>query len=167
MTTTLSRIQLLRGDIQGKHQPLRPPWSISEQNFINICNSCGDCIEACPTHIIKWGRGQLPVINFDYGECLFCYECAQQCVTGALIIHPDEKPWDVIASINEAQCLSYNNIACQVCSDPCQDRAIKIIPSIGGISIPHIDNSSCSGCGACKALCPANAITMQHLEIAA
>ena len=153
-------MQFLRGDISGKNAPIRPPWSGDESRFIDICNGCGGCIEQCPTKIIKKGRGNYPVINFSAGECLFCHECVDACNENALTITKDQQPWSIIATINYESCLAFKNIECRSCYDPCEAGSITITPQLGGVSIPSLNASLCTGCGACFSICPSKSISM-------
>ena len=155
-------MQFLRGEFSGKNSPIRPPWSVDEQLFASVCDTCGECITQCPTHIIKKGRGNFPVIDFEAGECLFCGDCADSCHTHAILKQIDITPWQVTASIKE-NCLAYNNVECRSCYDPCEVRAISIKPRIGGVSIPIIDETLCTGCGACHSVCPTQSISLQQI----
>ncbi|MDH5387559.1 MAG: ferredoxin-type protein NapF [Gammaproteobacteria bacterium] len=160
MSTAINRMQFLRGDYSGKKSPIRPPWADTEKRFTHLCDSCGECIKQCPTQIIQKGRGDYPVINFNAGECLFCNECVDACKTKALTIIEGQQPWSVTASINTKTCLAYNNTECRSCYDPCEVSSINMTARIGGVSIPLLNTSLCTGCGACFAICPTKAITM-------
>lgn len=160
MSTTISRMQFLRGDYSGRNNPIRPPWALPEDTFTTLCERCGDCIDKCPTHIIHQGRGSFPVVDFISGECLFCGDCVDVCRPAALKKLDGHKPWSVTASINRQTCLAYNNVECRSCYDPCEADAIKMTPRIGGVSIPVLNSSTCTGCGACFAICPVQAMSM-------
>lgn len=156
-------MQFLRGDFKGKETPLRPPWAIAESLFIEICTNCSECISHCPTHIIKPARANFPVIDFSSGECLFCEQCVDVCKPHALLKTRQEAPWAIKASIDEAACITYQSVECRSCYDPCEARAIQMPPRLGGISIPVLNSDNCTGCGACFAICPVQAITMNNL----
>mgnify|MGYP002633698642 CR=1 FL=1 len=160
---TISRTEFLGGDLSGRNKVIRPPWSLTEQLFTQTCNSCGDCINQCPTHILKPGRGQLPVIDFNQGECLFCGECAKVCQPGAIDRTFNQNAWSIVASLTDDSCIAHQNVECRACYDPCEPGAIKFIAKIGGPSRPSLDPASCTGCGACLAVCPVTAISMVHL----
>ncbi|MDT8452683.1 MAG: ferredoxin-type protein NapF [Gammaproteobacteria bacterium] len=162
MNTAINRSQFLRGDYSGKASPIRPPWSSTENQFLDSCDSCGDCIERCPTNIIQKGRGNYPVINFNAGECLFCGDCAKACETGALTMVEGQQPWAVTAALNTDNCLAFKGVECRSCYDPCEAGSISMTPRLGGVSIPGFDAQSCTGCGACLAICPTQAIRMSH-----
>ena len=160
MSVAINRMQFLRGDYSGKNSPIRPPWAGTERRFIHLCDGCGECIEQCPTKIIQKGRGNYPVINFNNGECLFCGECVAACEPEALAVITDQHPWSVEAAINTDTCLAHKGVECRSCYDPCEVNSIAMTPRLGGVSIPVINTSLCTGCGACFAICPTKAITM-------
>ncbi|MDH5611492.1 MAG: ferredoxin-type protein NapF [Gammaproteobacteria bacterium] len=160
MSVAINRMQFLRGDYSGKSSPIRPPWAGDEIQFTQTCDGCGECIEQCPTKIIRKGRGNYPVINFNVGECLFCGKCVDACEPKALIINESQPPWSVEASINTVTCIAFNGVECRSCYDPCEANSITMTPRLGGVSIPVINTDLCTGCGACFAICPTKAITM-------
>lgn len=154
-------MQFLRGDISGNGAPLRPPWALPEAVFVEACSRCGDCIEACPTGILKKGRGGYPHVDFQYGECVFCGECVERCEVKALLApqDPDASPWSVKARIEEG-CLAMRGIVCSICVEQCEARAIRMYPRVGGSSIPSIEIATCTGCGACYQPCPPKAVAV-------
>lgn len=160
MNSHISRMQFLRGDFKGNESPLRPPWAIDESLFIEACTQCGECITQCPTHIIKQGRSNYPVIDFTSGECSFCGECVDTCKPHALLKNSQSAPWHIKASINDDICISHKGVECRSCSDPCETRAIAMRPQLGGVSVPVLSISNCCGCGACISVCPVSAISI-------
>ena len=161
MSEQVSRMQFLRGDFTGKETPLRPPWAINESLFLEICTQCGECISHCPTHIIKPARANFPVIDFNSGECLFCEQCVDACEPHALLKARKSSPWSIKVSIKEDVCIAHQGVECRSCYDPCGVRAITMPPRLGGISIPVVNTTNCTGCGACFSVCPVNAISIQ------
>ena len=160
MGLAINRSEFLRGDIQGRNRPIRPPWSIPEIEFRDRCNSCGDCLSACPTSIIEFGRGRLPVINFNNGECIFCEDCLDACEINALVKKKFLNPWLHSASIDDDKCLANKAVECRSCQDPCESRAIRFLAIAGNVSKPHLDTDLCNGCGACYSVCPTHAISI-------
>lgn len=160
MSTQVNRMQFLRGDFKGREWPLRPPWAIAESLFTEICTRCGDCIARCPENIIKNGRANYPVVDFSAGECTFCEACIEACRPRALL--KTDRPWQLSADIDTNKCIAYQGVECRSCYDPCAHRAISMPPRPGGISVPRVETENCSGCGACVAVCPVTAISMQH-----
>jgi len=161
MSQTITRTDFLQGNIRGDNSPVRPPWSISEAEFIALCSQCGDCVKQCPTGIIRSGRGGYPLVEFKSGECIFCEECFKACSTGAL--KPDNQPaWSIRAVLNTGKCLAYGSVECRSCYDPCEPRAITMQYRVGAVAVPVIDTTICTGCGACYAPCPVTAIEIRN-----
>lgn len=77
-----------------------------------------------------------------------------------LFVSRDSEPWNVKARIG-AECLSGGGVACRVCAEWCDTRAIRFHLEVGGCAYPEICIDACSGCGACVGACPANAISME------
>jgi len=165
MRTAVSRAGFLRGDFSGRSSPLRPPWTLPEAHFVERCNRCGACLEACPAGILEKGRGGFPQVNFSRGECTFCGACEQACTAGAFT-DPSRRaaasrPWSVRAAINE-RCLARRAVECRSCADQCDATAIRFRLVVGGSALPVLDQASCSGCGACYAVCPVQAIELRQ-----
>ena len=164
MSTAISRMQFLRGDISGRDTPARPPWALAEARFTARCTRCGDCLDACPTDILYKGRGGFPQVDFSRGECLFCADCTDVCTPAALQKSPGRAPWTLKVSLDTETCIAFQGVECRACADPCEPRAIRMRPRIGGVALPTIDLSSCTGCGACYAPCPVQALRIQPLR---
>ena len=163
MGNAINRTQLLRGDLSGRSRPIRPPWSLPENAFVECCTRCGDCISDCPQHILDKGRGGFPQVNFSRGECLFCGECVQACAPGALAGWSPQgespAPWSIRARIGE-RCLAWRGVECRSCADPCDTAAIRFRLVAGGVAQPLLELAACNGCGACYSVCPAQAIEL-------
>ncbi|MCF6191095.1 MAG: ferredoxin-type protein NapF [Cocleimonas sp.] len=163
----LSRRFFLRGKVSKSSQAsplaIRPPWAQIESLFIESCSRCGDCISACSQNIIIKGDGGFPEVSFKQGECTFCTECIKVCETGALDVvisqQADQNAWDLNVSI-QSNCLSLNAVVCRACGDNCETQAIQFKLKVGGISEPLISQDDCTGCGACVAVCPVDAVSI-------
>lgn len=59
-----------------------------------------------------------------------------------------------------ATCLAVNGVACSICADPCEPRALVVRPLTGGRALPVIDIETCTGCGDCARLCPVGALAV-------
>ncbi|WP_117234211.1 ferredoxin-type protein NapF [Vibrio maerlii] len=140
---------------------LRLPWLKGTQEFIDGCTRCQKCIEACETQIIKNGDGGFPTVDFSKNECTFCYQCAEACPE-ALFLPQDAAPWSAKANITDA-CLAKNNVECRSCGDMCDTMAIKFQLRVGSSALPKIELDDCTGCGACVAPCPTNAIQVSNV----
>ncbi len=185
--TKITRMQLLRGDLKGKNNPFRPPWSIPEDYFVDYCTRCDKCIDACFDELIVKGRGGFPQMDFKQGGCDFCEDCLNVCETNALSKIPDSTkvnltsdsyeesseslsssesflpPWHIKANIDLTNCLSMNATICRSCGESCDDKAIKFDLKLGGIAEPVLNKEQCTGCGACFAVCPVQAITLTSI----
>lgn len=157
----ISRMQLLRGDLRGERQAIRPPWAVREARFVEQCDRCGRCIPVCPQGLLSAGRGGFPQLDFQRGECIFCRRCLEHCQRGALRAVNDEQPWPLHAMIGR-DCLTRRGVVCRACGEQCESRAITFRLGIGGVARPEVDIARCTGCGACVRPCPVSALTMHH-----
>ncbi len=154
----LSRRALLFGRSTVEPAGPRPPWALGEPFFAGACTRCDDCIRACPEAVLVRGTEGLPRFDALAGECTFCRACAEACGTGALdpSISP---PWEWRARVGE-DCLPGRGVVCSSCREVCPASAIRIAPGARGAA--RIEASACTGCGACVAICPGDAITLVH-----
>jgi len=72
---------------------IRPPGSVAEDEFLERCIKCDQCINVCPTNVLQpstLAEGGLegfwtPVMDFSVGFCqLNCTLCSEVCPTGAI-----------------------------------------------------------------------------------
>lgn len=160
MSGRVSRRGLFEGVWQGRPTLLRPPWTPAEADFTDRCTGRGDCVTACPQNILVKGRAGFPVVDFSRGACDFCGACADACPQ-SLFASRDTAPWSAIARVG-AVCLSARGLACRVCAEWCDAQAIAFRLDVGGREHPEINAVTCTGCGGCVAVCPANAIAMEN-----
>ncbi len=120
---------------------IRPPGSVAENEFLERCIKCDQCINVCPTNVLqpatlKEGGIEAvwtPVMNFRIAHCqLKCNLCSEVCPTGAirrisvaekLGEGPYAKQGPVrlgTAFIDTSRCLPWaNQIPCVVCEEVC------------------------------------------------
>jgi polyferredoxin len=75
------------------HKAIRPPGTVAEDEFLERCIKCDQCINVCPTNVLQpstLNEGGLeglwtPVMDFKTGFCqLNCTLCSEVCPTGAI-----------------------------------------------------------------------------------
>lgn len=170
--------------------PVRPPGSVPERVFQQMCIRCGECLQACPNDVLQplaFEQGfeglWTPHVAADWSGCEpSCSNCGQVCPTGAIRALPlDEKRVARmgLAGVNEATCLPYTGRGeCQLCVDACAasgHEAIEFmtvgtqmdemgIPIEGtGTLAPVVVAEKCVGCGLCQSRCYAFNVKTNHL----
>ena len=72
---------------------IRPPGSVEEEEFLERCIKCDQCINVCPTNVLQpstLAQGGFeglwtPVMDFSIGFCQYnCALCSEVCPTGAI-----------------------------------------------------------------------------------
>ncbi len=157
--------QTAKADSTPLAPPIRPPWAISEDLFLEACTGCGNCIKVCPENILVKSSADFPIVDFTNGDCTFCEACVDSCDDNAFNKTPEQQAWNHKAIATDS-CLAKQGVACQSCQDCCEVRAITFLPRIGGPASPDINHDVCNGCGACFSVCPTDAIAFtQSLSI--
>ncbi len=142
--------------------PLRPPWSLDdEQDFLARCTRCDACVAICPHRLIARGDGGYPEIGFMRRGCDLCGKCLDACPHGALSRNMAEHPirWRVAV---DQTCLAQQRVECRSCAEACEPRALRFVLVTGGIMQLETDPAACNGCGECVAPCPVGAISMKR-----
>jgi formate hydrogenlyase subunit 6/NADH:ubiquinone oxidoreductase subunit I len=154
----------------GREQVIRPPFSLAEDQLNLVCARCGNCSSVCPTRVIHPSldlhqpeRLLTPVVRFSDSYCLpECNACGTACPSGAIQSFPVHKKGSFImghAVISPDQCYLTVGRECSMCKNACAYDAVHIPTSGTGSShIPVIDTARCTGCGACKVICPPQVI---------
>ena len=151
-----------------------------EQEFLQLCIRCGECLQVCPNNVLQAEGFQqgleglwTPRVVPDWAGCeSSCNACGQVCPTGAIrALSLSEKQVARIglAIVNQQTCLPLaNRQACQLCVDECNAagyRAIEFMrvhtqadsagnPVEGtGFLAPIVSANRCVGCGLCQTRC--------------
>jgi len=150
----LGRRGFLTGRRRSRPEAVRPPWSRSA-SIAAACTGCGTCVTACPQHIIVPDETGRPALDFGGSECSFCGACADICTEP--VFDRLLPAFHHIASVG-VDCFAGRGIVCQSCGDACPESAIRFKARLGGPALPEVAADRCTGCGACIAACPAQAI---------
>lgn len=152
---------------------IRPPGALPEQQFLEKCIKCGNCIKACPYNALlpvyqanEFDKNT-PALRLGTAFCHFCpdFPCVAACPTGALA----KKPTSRLHKIGRAEaiprlCLRPQNISCEACKTIC-DRLSKAIAYDSENSPPAICSKACTGCGACLTVCPVAPAAALRLKV--
>ena len=146
-------------------QLIRPPGALPEQEFLDRCIRCSECMKVCPTNGLQPALSEAgieglwsPVLVPRIGECTQnCNLCSKVCPTQA--IQPfkiKEKPYIYIgtAVIDRSSCIVWNaDKPCLVCDEYCSYHAVQW-KEVDGVRRPFVDEKKCTGCGICENACP-------------
>ena len=145
----------LRGDLGL----VRPPGSLSEDEFMAACIRCTRCADACETSCIRLvgpegGKLQgTPYILPIDKACNLCLACGESCPTGAIEILTAKKDARMgTAYVDERLCVSHNGQGvCGACHTVCPLRNTAITQDMRNKPTVHSDH--CTGCGLCEEFC--------------
>ena len=150
---------------------IRPPAALREEDFLNRCIRCGNCMKVCITNGLQpvlfqtglegiWTPQLVPEIGYCEYQCTLC---GSTCPTGAIPPLSIDKKRLVrlgLAEIDRSICIPWaEGKQCIVCEEHCPvaQKAIKLeSDTIGGSNVlkPYIDENLCIGCGICQNKCP-------------
>lgn len=157
---------------------IRPPGSLPEEEFLDRCIRCHQCIKVCSTSgdFLQPAIGEAGIEGFltpigspRSGYCEYnCVMCTEVCPTGAiheLDRETKQKTKIGLAFIDTDRCLPYyKGQDCIVCEEHCPtpDKAIKfkreevVLPDGGRkmVKKPYVVEELCIGCGICETKCP-------------
>lgn len=125
----------------------------------------------------------VPVMNFTSSFCNYdCTICSEVCPNGAIDILgmarkrnveiPESKAERAelmrkeknyaqigrVVFVKENCVVPVDGTFCGACDEHCPTKAVSMVPygdPEKGLTIPHIDQSICIGCGGCESICPA------------
>jgi ferredoxin len=180
MLTATTRLSARGFPGAAESLPIRPPGSVPEEQFLQLCIRCGECFKACPNNVLQpmsFQHGLVglwtPEVVADWAGCeSSCNACGQVCPTGAIRALPLEIKKTVrmgLAIVDPATCLPWaNREACQLCVDECVaagyhaiefTRVHTQVDEMGapiadsGYVAPVVLADRCVGCGLCQTRC--------------
>lgn len=157
---------------------IRPPGSLPEKDFLEVCQRCGLCMKVCPTNVINPTLTEAGVAGFwtphlmmTQGYCEYtCTLCGSVCPTGAIrnvtVAEKINQPIKIgSAYIVRGRCLPWSgNAPCIVCQEVCptspkaiylrKDVAILADGKAQELQLPYVNLKTCVGCGICENKCP-------------
>jgi ferredoxin len=163
-------------------RPVRPPGSVPEQEFLQMCIRCGECFKACPNNVLQPQGFQqgleglwTPEVVADWAGCeSSCNACGQVCPTGAIRALPLQEKKAArmgLAIVNEQTCLPFaGQEDCDLCVQECHAAGYHAIEYIqvgtqvddqgqpiagSGMLAPVVLPENCVGCGLCQTRCHA------------
>ena len=146
--------------------PVTPPGSVSIWHYTSKCTACHLCVSACPTKVLQptlmefgWNGMFQPKMNYHAEYCNFeCVKCSEVCPTGAILpITKEQKSTIQIGTskfIKNLCVVVTKHTACGACSEHCPTKAVEMVPYLGDLLIPSVNEKICVGCGACEYACP-------------
>lgn len=144
---------------------IRPPGALPEDEFVDRCLRCSECMKVCPTNGLQPSLTEggfegiwTPVLIPRIGECTRqCNLCSQVCSSQAIQPFKIEEKTHIYlgrAVIDRSQCIVWNSGKhCNICNECCSYRAIKW-KSVNGVVSPFVEEHECVGCGICENVCP-------------
>jgi len=124
-----SRVGLSAGP--GETPPLRPPGSVPEEQFLDLCVRCGLCMQVCPGPVLHpagleagleglWTPVVVPSRAGCHPDCTFC---TQVCPTGAIrpLSAAQKRHARIgLARVDRAACLAHTGRQdCRLCYEEC------------------------------------------------
>ena len=120
------------------------------------CLGFGECVKACPFDAIHIKNG---VAVVDKEQCKACGKCIKACPKNLIELVPYDAKHIVQCSSQDKgkqvmTACKVGCIGCKMCERVCESGAVTVENNIA-----HIDQSKCTGCGACAEKCPKKIIT--------
>ena len=114
--------------------PIRPPGSVTEAQFLDLCIKCGECFKACPGPVLipagtEYGLDAMwtPIASYTSAGChQDCNFCTDVCPTGAiqpLKIEEKRETHMGLAKVNESTCVAFREEEkeiCDLCFQECE-----------------------------------------------
>jgi ferredoxin len=161
-------------------RPIRPPGSVPEQEFLEMCIRCGECFKVCPNNVLQAEGFQqgleglwAPLVEANWAGCeSSCNACGQVCPTGAIRSLPIEEKKVArmgLAIVNDKTCLPLiGKEECDLCVQECDAAGYHAIEYMqvhtqvddlgqpvegSGFLAPVVLADKCVGCGLCQTRC--------------
>lgn len=156
--------------------PITPPGSVSLAHFQQNCTSCHLCVSKCPSHVLKpafleYGLEGImqPTVYFEKGFCNYdCTVCGDVCPNGAIkpltVEEKHRTQMGKVVFIEENCIVHLDGTSCGACSEHCPTQALSMVPYRDGLTIPHVNQDICVGCGGCEYVCPARPFRAVYIE---
>jgi MauM/NapG family ferredoxin protein len=171
----LSGFSFREKDPSSRTAVIRPPAALIEEEFVDRCVRCGNCMKVCVTNglqptLFQAGLGGIwtPRLVPEIGHCEYqCALCGETCPTGAIPAISVERKRSLrlgLAEIDHSICLPWaEGRDCVVCEEYCPlpGKAIRLVKerrAAAVLSKPYIDERLCIGCGICQNKCPTRPI---------
>ncbi len=169
---------------------IRPPFAISELEFLLACTRCDACIKACPHDIVfplvaSNGADVMntPALDLLNKGCRLCedWPCVTACEAQALKLPVAEDETDsdtdpavkvdlthqprlAKLTIDTENCLPYKGPECGACASACIiDGALE-----WQMERPSINQEKCTGCAMCREVCitePKSVLIMKSAQV--
>jgi ferredoxin len=146
--------------------PVTPPGAVSIWHYTSKCTACHLCVSVCPTKVLQptfleFGTAGMfqPKMNYHAEYCNFeCVKCTEVCPSGALLPVTKEQKATLqigVSKFIKSLCIvETKKTACGACSEHCPTKAVEMVPYLGTLTLPQVDEKICVGCGACEYACP-------------
>jgi len=160
----------------GSFYIIRPPGSRDEEDFLQKCIRCAQCMKVCPTNALHpafletgiegmFAPRLIPRLGYCEKNCNLC---SKICPTDALEKYEktDKEKYIIgTAYFDKDRCIPWaESINCIVCEEMCptSDKAIKFRNEISfnkknekvKVMLPYVIEELCIGCGICENKCP-------------
>jgi polyferredoxin/ferredoxin len=163
---------------QLSSRSLRPPGALPEDQFLDRCIRCQECVQVCsstggclqPSLVESgWEGFWSPIAKMRAGYCEYqCNLCSKVCPSGAIHkITLDDKQVRPMgrAFFDRNRCIPYDRLEdCLVCEEHCPTPEKAILfderetrrpdGSVVTIKFPYVRLDRCIGCGICEYICP-------------
>jgi len=187
------RLNFRRARLKGNLTLIRPPGARPEDEFLQRCVRCGECMRVCPNNAIHpagleagieglWTPRLIPRIGHCNYECTLC---GRACPSGAIApLTPQQKhetsiglarfdhdrciPWIAYRRINDLK-KNWVDRNCGTCEEVCPvpTKAIRyehIDVNGNELRLPYVVEEICVGCGYCEKVCPVSGRAAVRVE---